>query len=190
MNATQIIFYCFHRSYHGVMSRIRNLIYRGLGVHIKGYVWMRAIEIPRGWNDITLEGQIALDQGVSLVCSGPSRGKGDKLVIHSGVYINRFTMFDAHEHIEAGRNCIVGPHCYITDADHGTEPGSSVKSQPMTKAPVIIEDEVWLGAHVVVLPGVRIGKGAVIGAGSVVACDIPSNAIAVGKPAQVIRMRV
>jgi len=178
-----------HRVYHGAMSRMRNLVYRILGVHLKGYVWMRAVEIPFNWSDITLETEVALDQGVSLVCAGPARGRGDKLVIRSGTYVNRFTIFDAHDHIEVGRDCMIGPHCYITDADHGKALGKSVKSQPMEKAAVVVEDEVWLGAHVVILPGVHIGKGAVIGAGSVVTHDIPSNAIAVGKPAQVIRMR-
>lgn len=169
------------------MSRLRNLFYRLLGVHIQGYVWMRAIEIPRNWSDITLENHVALDRSVSLVCTGIP--KKDKLVIRSGTYVNRFTIFDAHEHIEIGRDCMIGPHCYVTDADHKTELGQSVKSQPMTQAAVVIEDEVWLGAHVVVLPGVRIGKGAVVGAGSVVTHDIPSHVIAVGAPAEILRER-
>jgi galactoside O-acetyltransferase len=59
----------------------------------------------------------------------------------------------------------------------------------MQKAPVVIEDEVWIGSHVVILPGVRIGQGAVIGAGSVVSRSIPPNAIAYGVPARVMRMR-
>ncbi len=184
-----MILQLIHRIYHGVMSRLRNLFYRCFGVNIKGYVWMRAIEIPRGWGDITLEDQVALDRGVSLVLAGPFSDKGHKLVIRSGTYVNRFTIFDAHEHIEVGRDCMIGPHCYITDADHRKAAGRSIKSQPMKKAPVIIEDEVWLGAHVVILPGVRIGKGAVVGAGSVVTHDIPSHAIAVGKPARVINVR-
>jgi len=59
----------------------------------------------------------------------------------------------------------------------------------MASAPVVIEDEVWLGAHAVVLAGVRIGRGAVIGAGGVVTCNIPANAVVAGAPARVLRMR-
>ena len=110
------------------------------------------------------------------------------MIIRSGTYVNRFTIFDAHEHIEVGRDCMIGPHCYITDADHGTLLGQSVKSQPMTKSPVVIEEDVWIGANVVILPGVRIGKGAVVGAGSVVTHDIPALAVAIGAPARVLRM--
>ena len=176
-----------HRLYYGVASRVRNLYYRGLGVNIKGYVWMRAIEIPFKWPDITLEADVALDRGVTLLIGGPITG--NKLIIRSGTYVNRYTIFDAHQQLEVGRDCMIGANCYITDANHGTASGASVKSQPMRTAPVIIEDEVWLGSNVVVLSGVRIGRGAVIGAGSVVVTDIPSNAIAVGVPARVLRMR-
>jgi bifunctional N-acetylglucosamine-1-phosphate-uridyltransferase/glucosamine-1-phosphate-acetyltransferase GlmU-like protein len=175
------------RIYHGVASRLRNRVYRKLGVRMTGYVWMRAVEIPRNWTDITLEAGVALDRGVILLCSGPHRP--DKLVVHAGTYVNRYTMFDVHEHLEIGRDCMIGPHCYLTDSDHCTVAGASVKAQPMASTPVILEDEVWLGAHAVVLAGVRIGRGAVIGAGSVVTCDVPPNAVAAGAPARVLRMR-
>lgn len=176
-----------HRVFHGVASRARNAVYRALGVNITGYVWMRAIEVPFNWADITLERDVALDRGVALVIGG--NGRAEKLVIRSGTYVNRFTIFDAHQRLEVGRNCMIGPHCYITDADHGTDAGSSVKSQPMKTAPVIIEDEVWIGAHVIILPGVRIGRGAVVGAGSVVTREVPAGSVVCGVPAQVKRFR-
>src|ERR1041384_1189539 len=175
------------RASDGLKSRWRNFYYRALGVNIEGYVVLRAIEISRNWSDIVLERSVALDQGVVLLCSGPPQA--NKLIIRSGTYVNRYTIFDAHQHLEVGHDCMIGPHCYITDADHGTEPGRSVQAQSMKKSPVIIEDEVWLGTHVVVLPGVRIGKGAVVGAGSVVTHDLPSNSVAFGRPARVVRMR-
>jgi galactoside O-acetyltransferase len=59
----------------------------------------------------------------------------------------------------------------------------------MRVAPTIVEDEAWIGAHVTVLPGVRIGKGAIVGAGSVVTRDLPPMSVAVGAPARVIRFR-
>ncbi len=55
--------------------------------------------------------------------------------------------------------------------------------------PIRIEDDVWIGARVIVLPGVSIGKGAIIGAGAVVTKDVPAYAICVGNPARVIRFR-
>lgn len=176
-----------HRVGMGLASRARNIYYRVLGVEITGYVWMRHIEISRNWSDIYLEKDVSLDRGVVFVTGGlPKRGK---ITIRSGTYVNRYTIFDGHESIEIGRRCMIGPHCYITDGDHTTEPGTAVQAQPMQKAPVILEDEVWLGSHVVILPGVRVGRGAVVGAGSVVTRSIPANAIACGVPARVMRMR-
>lgn len=171
----------------GLASRWRNLWYRALGVRIEGYCWLRRISIPRQWEDIRLEGSVALDDGVVLLCSGER--KPDKLVLRHDCYVNRYTIFDAHERIEVGAKAMFGPFCYITDADHSYEPGKAVMDQPMRSQAVVIGEEAWLGAHVVVLPGVRIGRGAVIGANSIVNRDIPDNAIAVGAPARVVRMR-
>jgi acetyltransferase-like isoleucine patch superfamily enzyme len=57
-------------------------------------------------------------------------------------------------------------------------------------APVLIEDHVWIGAHVIILPGVRIGRHSAIGAGSVVTKDVPANCLAVGNPARVLRQTI
>jgi acetyltransferase-like isoleucine patch superfamily enzyme len=176
-----------HRIGMGLASRGRNVYYRTLGVEMTGYCWLRDIEIGRNWRDIFLEEGVSLDNGVVIVTGGAP--KPGKVTIRANTYVNRYTIFDGHESIEIGRRCMIGPHCYITDGDHTTEPGQSVQSQPMRKAPVILEDEVWLGSHVVILPGVRIGHGAVVGAGSVVSRSIPANAIAYGVPARVMRMR-
>ncbi len=175
-----------HRLSLGLASRSRNLAYRWLGVDLRGYCWLRSIEIPRNWADVTLHG-CALDRGVVLLCSGAPRP--GKIEIGHGAYLNRCTMLDAHECIQIGRDVMIGPHCYVTDGEHGTAPGASVKSQPITARPVIIEDEAWLGAHVTVLSGVRIGRGAVIGAGSVVTRDVPAGTIAFGSPATARRQR-
>ena len=176
-----------HRVASGAASRARNIAYRSLGVRLAGYVWMRRIRIPRNWSDISLEHDVALDDGVVLQCSGPA--SPDKLRIGAGTYVNRYTVFDAHGRLHVGRNCMIGPHCYITDADHQKVPGLSVKAQPMRQGAVVVEDEVWIGAHTVILPGVTIGRGAVIGAGSVVTRDVPADAIALGSPARVVGSR-
>lgn len=95
-------------------------------------------------------------------------------------------MIDAHESIIISKECMIGPHCYITDGDHGMEMDIPVGKQPMTTAPVFLEEGVWLGAGVKVLKGVTIGRHAVVGAGAVVTKSIPEGAIAVGVPSRVI----
>ena len=162
-------------------SRRRNLWFALLGMHLRGYVWMRRISIPRQWSDISIEKDVSLDDGVVLLCSGSA--KENKIRIDQGTYINRYTMLDAHSQISIGRNCMIGPHCYITDANHGRAHGVLVREQKMEPQPVVIEDDVWLGAGVVVLPGIRLGRGCVIGAGAVVTHDVPAGAVFAGVPA-------
>ena len=162
-------------------SRRRNLWFSLLGVRLRGYVWMRRISIPRQWTDITIEKDVSLDDGVVLLCSGISRE--GKILIGRGTYINRYAMLDAHLEIKIGRNCMIGPHCYVTDANHGKAAGVLVKQQTMEMKAVVIEDDVWLGAGAIVLPGVRLGRACVIGAGAVVTSDVPPEAVYAGVPA-------
>jgi acetyltransferase-like isoleucine patch superfamily enzyme len=183
----RIVLHFLHLTAPRLASRARNIYYRLMGVNIEGNGWLQRISIPRNWPDITLEHSVALDAGVAILCSGSP--KRDKIRIGAGTYVNRCTIFDAHDRLHIGRNVMIGPFCYFTDANHGTAPGSPVKSQPMRSAPLIVEDEAWIGAYAVILPGVRIGKGAVIGAGAVVTCDVPAGTIAHGVPARVTRPR-
>lgn len=175
------------RLYQAALSRIRGQFFRALGADIRGPVNIRAIEFPRNWSDVVIESGVSLDSGVVCLCSGPPRH--GKLSIGTGTYVNRYTMFDAHSHLEVGRDCIIGPYCYLTDADHGITLGQLARRQPMVLAAVIIEDGVWIGAHSVILRGVRVGAGSVIGAGSVVTSDIPANTVAAGVPARPLRKR-
>ena len=85
---------------------------------------------------------------------------------------------------------MVGPHVYICDFDHEIprEIGNGWSLNKTTK-PVYIENEVWIGAGAIILKGVRIGEGAVLGAGSVVTKDVERGAIVAGNPAKLVRMR-
>jgi acetyltransferase-like isoleucine patch superfamily enzyme len=178
------LFHLLVRMNHGLRSRFRNIWFRALGVRLRGYVWMRRISISRQWSDITIEGPASLDDGVVLLCSGTPRHK--KILIRSGCYINRFTMIDASQQIEIDRDCMIGPHCYITDHDHAHQPGKLVGEQPLMEAPVRVGRNVWLGAGVIVLKGVTIGNNAVVGAGAVVTKDVPPNSKVAGVPARAV----
>jgi acetyltransferase-like isoleucine patch superfamily enzyme len=171
----------------GLASRWRNMYFRLRGVRLRGYVLLRAIEIPRNHADIEIEGSASLDRGVVLLCSGRTAGTEPKIRIGSGTYINRQTMLDASERLEVGRDCAIGPGCYLTDHDHAFAADVPPLSLPLIALPTRIEDRVWLGARVVVLKGVTIGVGTVVGAGSVVTKSLPAYCVAVGVPARVIR---
>ncbi|MDF4361245.1 DapH/DapD/GlmU-related protein, partial [Vibrio parahaemolyticus] len=81
---------------------------------------------------------------------------------------------------------MIGPNVTIATAGHPIEPDLR-REVAQFNIPVHIEDNVWIGANSVVLPGVTIGENSVIGAGSVVTKDIPSNVVAVGNPCRVLR---
>lgn len=88
--------------------------------------------------------------------------------------------------INIGDNVFIGPNCGLYTANHPLE--IAARNSGIEQAlPIEIGDNVWLGANVVVLPGVKIGSGTVISAGSVVTKDIPENVLAVGTPAKVIK---
>ena len=99
--------------------------------------------------------------------------------------------FCAAKSIRIGKRCLIGANALVTDCDfHAVKPEERrYNSNPddIGCAPVVIEDNVWLGANVTVLKGVRIGENTVVAAGSVVADSLPPNVVAGGVPAKVIR---
>ncbi len=90
-----------------------------------------------------------------------------------------------------GDNCLVGPRCIFRTANHNFSSNEiPIRHQGHTTQNIQIGNDVWLGANVIVLPGVTIGNHVVIGAGSVVTKDLPDFSVAVGNPARVIKKRV
>ncbi len=102
------------------------------------------------------------------------------------VYVNfNLTLVD-DTHIYIGSNVMIGPNVTIATAGHPIDP---LLRQQVTQfnIPVTIGNNVWIGASCVILPGVSIGDNTVIGAGSIVTKDIPSNVVAMGNPCCVSR---
>ncbi|MCB8976627.1 MAG: acyltransferase [Ardenticatenaceae bacterium] len=137
-------------------------------------------------------GPVVLAEGVHLYADITiETGEGGMVQLGAETHVQPRCMFSAYKgSIKIGRRVEIAPNCLFYPYNHGTEPGQSVRSQPLeSRGDIVIEDDVWLGAGVTVLDNVRIGQGAVIGAGSIVTQDIPANAIAVGAPARVIKSR-
>lgn len=102
------------------------------------------------------------------------------------VYVNfNLTLVD-DTHIYVGDNVMMGPNVVISSGTHPLEPSLREKGLQYN-LPIHIERNVWLGAGVIIMPGVTIGENSVIGAGSVVTKDIPANVVAVGSPCRVLR---
>lgn len=121
-----------------------------------------------------------------------NQSRNTKLLIGENTYIGelnniRATLGD----IIIGSNCLISQHISIFSSDHSINKGELIKNQPwLTKGDVVIEDDVWIGASVQILSGVRIGKGAVIAAGSLVNKDVAPYTVVGGVPAKLLKERL
>jgi acetyltransferase-like isoleucine patch superfamily enzyme len=171
---------------NAIASRVRQLIYRLMGVRILGHCSFGHISIPRNFKSITISNQCGLDDRVTLLSVDENNVPG-KILIGERTYINRNTIIDACSRVQIGDDCAIGPNCYITDHDHTFSAGKRPLNSPLNSRSTIIKNEVWIGANVVILKGVTIGKRSIVGAGSVVTKNIPENAVVVGNPAKIIK---
>jgi acetyltransferase-like isoleucine patch superfamily enzyme len=114
----------------------------------------------------------------------------NELRIGDGTWIGQQCFFHAAGGLTIGNNVGIGPGVKIITSVH-EEAGRSIAvlHSPVTFAAVVIEDDVDLGVNSVILPGVTVGKGAIVGAGAVVNKDVPPYTIVAGVPAKILRER-
>lgn len=111
---------------------------------------------------------------------------GYNIEIGESFYSNHnLVILDANK-VKFGNNVFIAPNCGFYTAGHPLDYEARNKGLEYAK-PIEVGNNVWIGGNVVVLPGVSIGDNVVIGAGSVVTKDIPSNSVAVGNPCRVIK---
>lgn len=115
------------------------------------------------------------------------------IVFGDNVFINRGCHFSAINKMKIGNNSVFGSYVSVIDNDHGSTSSFKELLIPVSdrvlssKGPITIGDNVWVGDKATILSGVTVGDNSIIGANSVVTKDIPSNSIAVGCPAKVIK---
>lgn len=114
----------------------------------------------------------------------------NEMVIGSHTWIGQQCFFHSAGGIRIGERVGIGPGVKILTSVHA-EAGREVPVlfAPIESAAVVIEDDGDLGVNSVILPGVRVGRGAIVGAGAVVTEDVPAYAVVAGVPARVLRMR-
>lgn len=149
-------------------SRIHNLknIFVGKNVILESSIWLNAID---EWRGTSYNGKISIDDQ-SIICFGTQISALESITIGKHVGISRFTVIVDHHH----------------DYTYADLP---ILQAPLTKArPVVIEDEVFVGVHCLIAPGVTIGRHSFIAANSVVTHNIPPYSFAAGAPARVLRV--
>lgn len=120
----------------------------------------------------------------STICSG-CFVTGFKIQIGSNTVINRFCYLDGRVMLKIGSNVNISHYTLIQTLTHDPQNADFV----CIEGPVTIEDHVWIGARAIILPGVRIGEGAVVAAGAVVTRDVAPYTIVGGNPARLIKQR-
>ena len=91
--------------------------------------------------------------------------------------------------VKIGSDVLVGPQLLIYTSNHGIKRDAPIRLQALRIAPVEMGDDVWIGARCIIIPGVVIGNGVVVAAGSVVTKNVPDYAVVGGVPAKIIKFR-
>jgi acetyltransferase-like isoleucine patch superfamily enzyme len=109
---------------------------------------------------------------------------GKNTIVGERTFINAGCKFQDQGGIYIGNDCLLGHNATLCTINHAQDPD---RRGDMEFHPIHIEDKVWLGANVTILPGVTIGEGAIVAAGAVVTKDVPPRTIVGGIPAKVIK---
>ena len=165
--------------------------------------FLRSIVDPRSWfhalrllhyyhyTHVGERGRVAMGQAV-LFAPNVSLAHGERVAIGDRSHIGaRCALWagPSSARITIGRDCLFGPEVFLTAANYGTAPDRLVLEQPRREADIVIGDDVWLGARVLVVAGVTVGDGCIVGGGSVVTRSLPPGVIAAGVPARPVARR-
>ena len=166
-------------------ARLRAFPLKMRGAHIQPKPLIgRGVRVDRPWTvKIGSHVQIEADVWFKVVSDNARIEIGDH------VFIGRGAELGIKEGVAIGNHCLISPGVFMTDHDHDISLGKYMDQQDCKSKPIVIHEDVWIGAKAIILPGVTIGRGAVVGAGAVVTKSIPERAIAAGVPAKVIGFR-
>lgn len=164
--------------------RIVFLNWRGYKVDFSVLIYGKNNFFQSAKNSIRISKNCEIGESVMI-----KTGFKGQIYFKNNVSVFHHTVLDIQDNLVIGEGSLIAPHCYICDYDHNFLGPKPVKQQGFSAKPIIIGKDVWIGAKCIILKGVKIGDGAVLGAGSVVTRDIPAFSVAVGNPAKVIKKR-
>ena len=189
--------YTFPYGFSGILASARNRLYTGYlkrrFAHFGESVFMWHPHTLIGEQYIRIGDKNIFEPGIQLTAR--KTGVETPLIeIGNNCLIRKDTHITAIRSIRIGDNLLTGTNVLITDNMHGKSDRLSLHESPRDRKPyskggVIIGNGVWLGNNVCVMPGVRIGDGAVVGANSVVTHDVPPYTIVAGIPARIINQK-
>lgn len=168
------------------LTRFRVMRHRIRGANIaQGATVFPGAQLLRHPKNIRI-GEAAIIKSGAHLC--PCNEKAS-VYIGARTSIGFYTFVYASSSITIGSDCMVAPFVYLVDSDHGIAKGIPMNQQGNVARPITVGDDVWLGAHSVILAGVTISDGAIVAAGAVVRENVPSNTIVGGVPAKILGER-
>jgi acetyltransferase-like isoleucine patch superfamily enzyme len=158
------------------------------------YIELSAILTFDSIQDISIAKTAYIGANTVINCSnkGAEKGMKSKFVVGEKTYIGEMNNIRCGgSSIIIGNKCLISQHVNIIGVNHSILKEQNIVDQPWDniKAGIIIEDDVWIGCGTTILPGVSIGKGAIVAAGSIVTKNVASYTIVAGNPAKVINYR-
>lgn len=133
---------------------------------------------------ITIYKSAKLDRGVRLLATNKSR-----ISIGSHTAIGLHSVFNGGDDITIGKSCLISGFVYIQTSMHKHDKGQYIKTQGFTHSPIVLGDDVWLGAHSTIMPNCNLKQGTIVGSNAVVTKSSNSDEILAGVPAKKINIR-
>jgi len=135
--------------------------------------------------------EISIGAGVFIgSCVKLSTTPGAKISIEAGAFLNHDISIVSQNSVTVGSDTLFGPYCYVSDHNHRTPKGVSIKESGFDTCPILVGDGAWLGVGATLLKGSSVGNGAVIAARAVVTKPVPDNEIWGGIPAKKLGERI
>lgn len=140
---------------------------------------------------IVIGNNVSIHRNTIIECTGVIRELGEGLIIGNNVGIAQNCFIQVRGFVSIGSNVMFAPNVSIFSENHGFDRTDiPMIEQPTTRKGVIIEDNVWLGTHSVILDGVTIGTGSIIAAGAIINKSVPPYSIVAGVPGEIIKSRI
>ncbi len=157
----------------------KNLIL-GDNVDLKSNIEIRLYEDSR----LEIGNNTKIDDGVRIISANNSLVK-----IDNDTVVGYNSVINAGSNIQIGKKCLISGFVYLQSSSHGINKSQFIKDQKHTYEEILIKDDVWIGAHSIILKGAKISKGAIIGANSVVKNYVNEYSIVAGSPSREINKR-
>lgn len=146
----------------------------------------RNVEIrAHGRAKIIIEDGVRIDRGVRILAANDA-------VVHlkEGCRLGLYSVLNGGDSITVGRKCLISGFVYLQTSQHRfDQQGVAMRDQGYVHEPVVLEDDVWLGTHVVIMPGVTMGSGSIAGSNAVVTKSVPAGDVVGGVPAKTLTSR-